>query len=158
MTIASILTGCADGQPPSKSTEPALSTDAEPGGRATETPSQSPSGAAEVARDRPCAEFPGSMPQDDNVFGWWTDTPAHADGSIIRDPSEWPAEMREHLRVAVVDGDTGATTSTWDRTTCGTIDGYTSPVPTNGASADHWMIIDATSGTLIDLSPKPSVH
>lgn len=66
-----------------------------------------------------CAEFPddgGALPGD--VEAWWNATPANADGSVALDPEQWPAQMREHPRVATVEVDSGTVISLYDRTTC----------------------------------------
>ena len=71
------------------------------------------------AAPTPCAEFPatGSLPGD--VEGWWNSSPADAQANILQDPGLWPAEPREHPRVALVDTDTATVISTYDRIACG---------------------------------------
>ena len=46
-------------------------------------------------------------------------SPADADANVLWDPALWPAEPREHPRVALVDTATGSVISTWDRIACG---------------------------------------
>lgn len=98
-----------------------------------------------------CAEFPpaGQTPAGD-LEGWWNGAPANPDGSIIRDPDEWPvARMRDHPRVAVVGVDSAEVYSTWDRITCGPDPAY---VPTR---TDEWpadvdsVVLDMDTGEVL---------
>ena len=98
-----------------------------------------------------CAEFPpaGQTPAGD-LEGWWNGAPANPDGSIIRDPDEWPdARMRDHPRLAVVGVDSAEVYSTWDRITCGPDPTY---VPTR---TDEWpadvdsVVLDMDTGEVL---------
>lgn len=97
----------------------------------------------------PCAEFPavGELPGD--VEGWWSSSPADAQGNILRDPAEWPAAPREHPRVALVDTDTGAVISTWDRIACGPDPTF---VPTRKPDwpAHSVAVVDMDTGETVD--------
>ena len=96
----------------------------------------------------PCAEFPpvGSLPGD--VEGWWSSAPADADGNVLADPADWPEQMREHLRVALVDTGTATVISTYDRIACGHDDSYT-PTPADDWPADAVVVVDMDTGEVI---------
>ncbi|WP_448058497.1 hypothetical protein [Cellulomonas hominis] len=65
------------------------------------------------------------------------------------DVDTWPAELRDHPRVAVVDTTTGKVSSTWDRTTCGDIPGYAPPVDHAPWPDTRYVVLDATTGEFL---------
>jgi hypothetical protein len=101
----------------------------------------------------PCAEFPPVGPLPGDLEGWWNGTPADADGNVVTDPELWPAEPREHPRVALVDTDTGAPVSTWDRVACGPDPDY-APVPQVDWPAGSVAIVDMDTGETLGFSAK----
>lgn len=101
-----------------------------------------------------CADLPPSSAPGD---GWWNASPATADGGVVRDPSDWPdARMREHPRVALVDADTAAVLSAWDRVACvDEIPGYDPPAPRAEWEAGTVVVPDADTGELLDTLTGP---
>lgn len=99
-----------------------------------------------------CAELPpaGALPGD--LEGWWNGAPADADGTVLHDPADWPAEPRDHPRVATVDVDSGTVISLYDRTTC-TSDstGYVPPEPGPEWSAGSTVVLDADTGEVLSV-------
>lgn len=95
-----------------------------------------------------CAEFPVSVsPEGPDYEGWWSSTPAREDGSVLEDPSQWPAQIREHPRTPVVDLRDGTVISTWDRVTCSSIPGYTIP---DSLVGDTVVVVDADTGEVVE--------
>jgi hypothetical protein len=94
-----------------------------------------------------CAEFPSSRSYGD---GWFNATPAAPDGTVLLDPDDWPAMIREHPRVALVDADTGALLSTWDRVACtDSIPGYQVPERTAEWEPGTTVVLDADTGEVL---------
>ncbi|HEY0186692.1 MAG TPA: hypothetical protein VGC67_04320 [Cellulomonas sp.] len=94
-----------------------------------------------------CAEFPAvAATGHGDLEGWWSSSPADADGSIIEDPDDWPdPRLREHPRVAVVDVASGAVISTWDRTTCGDDPDYVA------VRTDEWPTAEEAGSVVLDM-------
>ncbi|BDO43572.1 hypothetical protein CELD12_30620 [Cellulomonas sp. NTE-D12] len=97
-----------------------------------------------------CAEFPPQPPLPGDVEGWWSSTPADADGNVLTDPADWPAQLREHPRTALVDAATGRVVSSWDRRTCGQIPDFRPP---SGLSGNQLVVLDADSGAVLESMP-----
>ena len=97
----------------------------------------------------PCAEFPATPSTPGDADGWWNASPADADANVLWDAGLWPSEPREHPRVALVDTDTGAVISTWDRIACGPDPTF---VPTRKPDwpAHSVAVVDMDSGETID--------
>lgn len=119
---------------------------------AVEVPRQS-AAASESAAPTPCAEFPaGTSPKGPDFEGWWSSSPADANGNILTDPADWPAQMREHPRTALVDAATGRVVSTWDRLACGPIHDFTAPSQLTGSQI---VVLDADTGDVLEtLAPR----
>lgn len=113
-------------------------------------------GASSAEETPLCAEFPVGMPyQAGDSEGWWSSSPADADANIIEDPARWPSEPREHPRVALVDTDSLAVISTWDRVTCGPASDYT-PAPATDWPPGSVVVVDIDSGDVLQvLEPSP---
>lgn len=108
---------------------------------------------SESASPTPCAEFPaGSAPPGPDFEGWWSSSPADADGNILTDPADWPAQMREHPRTALVDAATGRVVSTWDRLACGPIPDFTAPSQLTGSQI---VVLDADTGEVLQAFAPP---
>jgi hypothetical protein len=103
---------------------------------------------------RLCAELPPSSAPGE---GWWNGAPADAEGAVLRDPADWPdARLRDHPRVALVEVDSGAVLSAWDRVACAdAIPGYSPPVPTPGGEAGTVVVLDADTGELLETLRGP---
>jgi hypothetical protein len=100
------------------------------------------------AAPTPCAEFPaGISPEGPDFEGWWSSAPADADGTVLTDPADWPAQMREHPRTALVDAATGRVVSTWDRLACGPIHDFTTPSQLTGSQI---VVLDADTGDILE--------
>jgi hypothetical protein len=98
-----------------------------------------------------CAEFPAvGGPSGGDVEGWWSSSPADAQGNILRDPTLWPPEPREHPRVALVDTDTAAVLSTWDRIACGPDPGFVATAQA-GWPAHAVALVDMGTGETIGI-------
>lgn len=109
---------------------------------------------AEGAEPTLCAEFPAVGPLPGDVEGWWSSSPADADAAILTDPADWPDEMREHPRVALIAVDSAAVISTWDRVVCGPDPDYVPEIGTDWP-AGHLVAVDMDSGDLLqDLGPE----
>lgn len=54
-----------------------------------------------------CAEFPPQHPTPGDPEGWWSSNPADANGNVLTDPAQWPAQLRDHPRTVVLDPATG---------------------------------------------------
>lgn len=109
---------------------------------------------AEGAVPTLCAEFPavGTLPGD--VEGWWSSSPADENANVLTDPADWPDEMREHPRVALVAVDSATVISTWDRVACGPDPDYVPEIATDWP-AGHLVAVDMDSGELLqDLGPE----
>lgn len=109
---------------------------------------------AEGAGPTLCAEFPavGSLPGD--VEGWWSSSPADENANVLTDPADWPDEMREHPRVALVAVDAATVISTWDRVACGPDRDYVPEIAADWP-AGHLVAVDMDSGELLqDLGPE----
>jgi hypothetical protein len=100
-----------------------------------------------------CPEFHVSMAAPNDIEGWWSSSPADADGNILTDPARWPEQLREHPRVALVDTDTRSVISTWDRRTCGPDDSY-QPIIDAGWPAGSIAVMDMDTGALISTLDK----
>lgn len=108
--------------------------------------SSAAAGARPVASPTLCAEFPPQTPRPGDLEGWWSSTPADAQGNVLTDPADWPAQPREHPRVAVEDVATGRVVSTWDRRTCGPIPDFRPP---SGLSGSGVAVLDADTGEVL---------
>lgn len=104
---------------------------------------------AAVPVRQPCAEFPAVRGSGPDIEGWWSSSPAWQDGSIQRDPADWPAVVRDHLRTVLVVTDTREVLSSWDRVVCGPVEGFTVP---DGADwpAGSVVVLDADTGEVVD--------
>jgi hypothetical protein len=103
----------------------------------------------------PCAEFPPQRATGAIDYeGWWSSTPADADGNVLTDPADWDAKVREHPRTILIDTTTGQVVSAWDRLAC---QSFTPTAPTIDPAwpANSIVIIDADSGLLIESGTKP---
>ncbi|GAA3817529.1 hypothetical protein CSO01_30250 [Cellulomonas soli] len=101
-----------------------------------------------------CAEFHVTDSAPGDVEGWWSSSPADADGNVLTDPARWPEQLREHPRVALVDTDTGAVISSWDRATCGPDDTY-APVPSADWPTGSIAVVDMDTGETIATMTSP---
>ncbi|HYQ75658.1 hypothetical protein [Cellulomonas sp.] len=101
-----------------------------------------------------CAEFPATGPLPGDGEGWWNGAPARPDGSVVRDPAEWPPQVREHPRVATVEVDTARVISLYDRTTCRQDrTGYVPPAPGPDWPPGGVVVLDADTGELLGARP-----
>lgn len=104
-----------------------------------------------------CAEFPAIKAAPAGDFeGWWNSTPADADGEVLNDPDLWPEpNMREHPRVALVDGDAREVIIIYDRMACEhqTNSSYVPPVGMNFEERTI-AIVDVDTGELLLSVPK----
>ncbi len=116
---------------------------------ATLTAAGADDGAEAVPVRQPCAEFPAVRGSGPDIEGWWSSSPAWQDGSIQRDPADWPAVVRDHLRTVLVVTDTREVLSSWDRVVCGPVEGFTVP---DGADwpAGSVVVLDADTGEVVD--------
>jgi hypothetical protein len=111
------------------------------------TPSREPTYAL-------CAEFPATGPLPGDGEGWWNGAPARSDGSVVRDPAEWPPQVREHPRVATVEVDTARVVSLYDRTTCRQDPtGYVPPAPGPDWPPGGVVVLDADTGEPLAARP-----
>ncbi|GEL45996.1 hypothetical protein CHO01_11120 [Cellulomonas hominis] len=144
------LVGCGTdpGDPAARQADTAAA--AQPADSAEEPVAQTPDPAPAPSYAL-CAEFPGgggALPGD--AESWWNNTPANPDGSVVRDPEQWPAPMREHPRVATVEVDTGTVISLYDRTTCRQDPaGYQPPPAGPGWEPGGYVALDADTGELL---------
>lgn len=97
-----------------------------------------------------CAEFPPQPPTPGDPEGWWSSTPADANGNVLTDPAQWPAQLRDHPRTVVLDPATGRVISSWDRRTCGPIPDFPAP---SGLSGTGIVVLDADSGAVLERFP-----
>jgi len=135
VAVSGVLGGCAAGS--------------------ADTSSADASTPQSVGSPTPCAEFVGVTSDGPDYEGWWSSSPAAADGSILTDPADWPGKMRDHLRTAVVDLEAKEVLSTWDRVSCGAI--VDPPVvaadltlPPELANAQV-VVIDVDSGEVVEV-------
>ena len=115
-----------------------------------------------------CAVFPApASPLPGDIEGFWNATPADANGNVLTDPAQWPALLREHPRVALVDTATGSVISTWDRIACGPDPDFVpAPLgsgpggPTAPASwpAGSVAVVDMDTGEMIYVLDSPGNH
>lgn len=103
-----------------------------------------------------CAEFPPVGQADPrDLEGWFNATPADADGNVITDPAQWPDPLlAAHPRVALVDTDSGAVISTYDRVACSVDDPTYVPTVDPSWPADSTAIVDMDTGELLDMHPR----
>lgn len=142
-----VLTGCASGEDEVAAARPESDGTAVAEGVDATAP-------VEGAGPTLCAEFPavGSLPGD--VEGWWSAAPADENATVLTDPADWPDEMREHPRVALVAVDSATVISTWDRVACGPAPDYVPEIAADWP-AGHLVAVDMDSGELLqDLGPE----
>ena len=107
--------------------------------------------------DRPtmCAEFPAAPPSGPEYEGWWSSSPADADGGILTDPADWPPIMREHPQTTIIDTRTGKVLETFDRYACGPIVGYLVPAELE-LPPDAVVVVDAITGEILETMSPPT--
>ncbi len=103
-----------------------------------------------------CAEFPPARQADPgDLEGWFNAAPANADGSVITDPAQWPdPRLVAHPRVALVDTDTGAVISTYDRIACSVDDPTYAPTLDPSWPTGSTAIVDMDTGELLDMQQR----
>lgn len=100
-----------------------------------------------------CAELPASStPQSGgDLEGFFNATPADAEGHVLTDPADWlDPRMIEHPRVALVDTDTGAVISTYDRVVC-SVEAVYVPEPDAGWPPGSTAIVDMDTHEVLDM-------
>ena len=102
-----------------------------------------------------CAEFPAAPPSGPQYEGWWSSSPAAADGSILTDPADWPPIMREHPQTAMIDTRTGKVLVTYDRYACGPVADYAVPAGLE-LPPDAVVVVDAATGQILETMSPPA--
>ncbi|MEL7976081.1 hypothetical protein AAG589_09490 [Isoptericola sp. F-RaC21] len=105
-----------------------------------------------------CAVLPSSLAgtndasgqPDGGYEGWFNSTPTDADGKALRDPAEWPDEMREHPRVALVNTWTDTVVASYDRVRCGEVDGWQVPEDTSDWPPKSVVVVDVSTGEVVE--------
>jgi len=129
IVLAAALAGCA--ATPTVGAEPA------------------PTVGAEPASVGPCAEFPPGVAAEGRDYeGWWSSSPADESSAILQDPEDWPQQMRDHLRTALVDVQTAEVLSTYDRVSCSRIEDF-SPARASDWPETGVVVLDADTGELL---------
>lgn len=137
IVLAAALAGCA--ATPTVDAEPASVVHAEPASVVK----------AESAPVRPCAEFPPGVAAEGRDYeGWWSSTPADKSSAILQDPEDWPQQMRDHLRTALVDVQTAEVLSTYDRVSCSRIEDF-SPARASDWPETGVVVLDADTGEVL---------
>ncbi|WP_155859494.1 hypothetical protein [Cellulomonas sp. KRMCY2] len=105
---------------------------------------------AEPASVGPCAEFPPGVAAEGRDYeGWWSSSPADESSAILQDPEDWPQQMRDHLRTALVDVQTAEVLSTYDRVSCSRIEDF-SPAPASDWPETGVVVLDADTGEVLE--------
>lgn len=114
-----------------------------------------PSAATATGGERTmCAEFPPVEPSGrGGSEGWWSSSPADADGNILTDPADWPPIVRDHPRTAVVDTRDLVVIETWDRYACGPVADYTLPTDISWPEAAV-VVLDVDTGQIVEAFPR----
>lgn len=102
-----------------------------------------------------CAEFPATDSGGPEYEGWWSASPADADGNILIDPADWPPIMREHPQTAMIDTRTGKVLVTYDRYSCGPVADYTVPAGLE-LPPDAVVVVDAITGDILETMSPPA--
>jgi hypothetical protein len=153
-----VLSGCAsasDNEPDPAPPAAVSEGDTDPSAEAA------PTEDSETSSFDLCAEFPQMETSGHgDLEGWWSSTPANADGSVIEDPADWPEpKMVEHPRTAVIDVESGEVLSTWDRTTCTDAPAFV-PAPNEQWPAvtddkREFVVVDMDSNEVVNTTIAP---
>ena len=79
--------------------------------------------------------------------GWWNAIPADPDGGYLP-VEEWPQQILEHPATATVETVSGTVLESFDRRTCGPVEGYVPPPPET-LPADAIVVLDARTGEVL---------
>lgn len=116
-------------------------------------PSAAASSTSGVTVPALCAELPASSTPTSgrDLEGFFNPTPADAEGHVLTDPADWlDPRMIEHPRVALVDTDTGAVISTYDRVVC-SVEAADVPEPDAGWPPGSTAIVDMDTHEVLDV-------
>ncbi|QUB99102.1 hypothetical protein [Cellulosimicrobium cellulans] len=79
--------------------------------------------------------------------GWWNAIPADTDGGYLP-VEEWPQQVLDHPATATVETVSGTVLESFDRRTCGPVEGYVPPPPET-LPADAIVVLDARTGEVL---------
>ncbi|MEV8178742.1 hypothetical protein AB0O99_11830 [Cellulosimicrobium funkei] len=79
--------------------------------------------------------------------GWWNAIPADTDGGYLP-VEEWPQQILDHPATATVETVSGTVLESFDRRTCGPVEGYVPPPPET-LTADAIVVLDARTGEVL---------
>lgn len=79
--------------------------------------------------------------------GWWNAIPADTDGGYLP-VEEWPQQILDHPATATVETVSGTVLESFDRRTCGPVEGYVPPPPET-LPADAIVVLDARTGEVL---------
>ncbi len=79
--------------------------------------------------------------------GWWNAIPADTDGGYLP-VVEWPQQILDHPATATVETVSGTVLESFDRRTCGPVEGYVPPPPET-LPADAIVVLDARTGEVL---------
>lgn len=79
--------------------------------------------------------------------GWWNAIPADPDGRYLP-VEEWPQQILDHPATATVVTVSGTVLESFDRRTCGPVEGYVPPPPET-LPADAIVVLDARTGEVL---------
>ncbi|MFI2105094.1 hypothetical protein ACH436_17505 [Isoptericola sp. NPDC019693] len=130
-------------------------------------PDAAPLPVASTAEPRPtttapdlCATLPSSVAgtnepgePDGGYEGWFNGTPSDAEGKVLTDPADWPDEMREHPRVALVNTWSNTVVASYDRVRCGEVEGWEVPQDTSGWPEGSLVVVDVSTGEVVEHFP-----
>ncbi|MBE9938570.1 hypothetical protein [Cellulosimicrobium cellulans] len=79
--------------------------------------------------------------------GWWNAIPADTDGGYLP-VEEWPQQILDHPATATVETVSGTVLESFDRRTCGPVEGYVPPPPET-LPADAIVVLDTRTGEVL---------
>ncbi|GAB6940269.1 hypothetical protein JCM11754A_37960 [Isoptericola variabilis] len=149
LATVGLLAGCGHDVEPAPDAVPAAAAP-----DATTTHDPTPGATA----DDLCAVLPSSLAGTDDVpgqpdggyEGWFNSTPADADGKPLRDPADWPEQMREHPRVALVNTWSDTVVASYDRVRCGEVEGWQLPDDTSDWPRESVVVVDVSTGEVVE--------
>ncbi|NMF30414.1 hypothetical protein [Cellulosimicrobium aquatile] len=89
----------------------------------------------------------GTTDEIGGLEGWWNANPADTDGGYLP-VEEWPQQILDHPATATVETVSGTVLESFDRRTCGPVEGYVPPPPET-LPADAIVVLDARTGEVL---------